>query len=59
MQICNAISALELRVERLEASSAKAGTGSKEASRSVEADIHITKDSLKKVRETIKNLFRI
>jgi len=49
-KLCDSIEALESRVEQLEAS--------KERPQKVEADVFVTKDSLKKVRNAIMNIFR-
>ena len=54
-QICDAITALEIRVEQLEAIVQKNGSATPPP---VAAEVVVTKDSLRKVREAIANLFR-
>ena len=58
--IYDAISVLESRVERMEAASAATppsiNTGSKKPE--VEADLYVTKDSLRKLKKSIMNMFK-
>lgn len=54
-ELLEAIEALEKRVTRLEEAVFKA---MEKATKQVEADVVVTKDSLRKVRDAIMNLFR-
>ena len=54
-RMLEALEALERRVTRLEEAVVKAPEGAK---KKVEAEVVVTKDSLRKVREAIMNLFR-
>lgn len=54
-ELLEAIEALEKRVTRLEDAVLKKPEGT---TKQVEADVVVTKDSLRKVRDAIMNLFR-
>ena len=58
--IYDAISALESRVERMEAASASTPPSSNNGSKKpeVEADLYVTKDSLRKLKKSIMNMFK-
>ena len=60
--IYDALSALESRVERMEAASATTppsnSNGKKNKPELVEADLYVTKDSLRKLKKSIMNMFR-
>ena len=57
--IYDAISALESRVERMEAATPPSnGNSKKDKLELVEADLYVTKDSLKKLKKSIMNMFR-
>ena len=60
--IYDALSALESRVERMEAASAATppsnSNGKKNKPELVEADLFVTKDSLKKLKKSIMDMFR-
>ena len=57
-QMCDAITALDARVERLEALFEKAEKHKDAAPPTVAAEAYVTKDSLKRVRDAIMNMFR-
>ena len=60
--IYDALSALESRVERMEAASAATppsnNNGKKNKPELVEANLYVTKDSLRKLKKSIMNMFR-
>ena len=58
--IYDALSALESRVERMEAASAATQPSSNNGSKKpeVEADLYVTKDSLRKLKKSIMNMFK-
>ena len=57
--IYDALSALESRVERMEAVTPSSnGNSKKDKPELVEADLYVTKDSLKKLKKSIMNMFR-
>lgn len=59
--IHDALSALDARIERIEAAvaSSPAYTAKdKQEKKAIEADVYITKESLKKVRNAIMNMFK-
>lgn len=60
--IYDALTALETRVERLEAITAAAPLSNSSSKKSktepVEAELYVTKDSLKKLKQSIMNMFK-
>lgn len=60
--IYDALTALETRVERLEAITAAAppsnGSSKKNKPEPVEAELYVTKESLKKLKQSIMNMFK-
>lgn len=57
-QMCDIITALDARVERLEVLFTKAEKQKEAATPAVAAEVYVTKASLKKVRDAIMNMFR-
>ncbi len=57
-QMCDAITALDARVERLEALFMEEEKRKEAAPPTVAAEVCVTKASLKKVRDAIMNMFR-
>ena len=58
--IYDALSALESRVERMEAATPPSNNNNskKDKPELVEADLYVTKDSLRKLKKSIMNMFR-